>query len=554
MKFSYFFVFIGSLFSLKTMAQNLGPNITGNTETTFQYLRNDSLIGADQPDEKSVINSYTYLNYSYKNIRAGVRFESYLPHILGYPDRYSGTGIGYRYAGYYGDKVDITVGNFYEQFGSGMIFRSYEQRALGIDNAMDGLQLKFRPYDGVEIKTVYGKMRYAFTDGQLVDSDGLVRGIDAQVDLNSAIKSLASSKIRINFGGSFVSKYQEVSDPTYNYPNNVGAYSARFKADYKNFYLEGEYAIKEQDPSADNNEIYNYGHGALINAGYSTKGFGMILSAKSIDNMSYRVDPSATLTDLNINFLPALTKSHTYNLAATLYPYSTQPQGEVAFMADIYYKIPKHTLLGGKYGTSINVNYSLTLNPMRHQTGVDSLQRIMYVTRPFDPSDSLLNSDFNIEIKRKINKKLKMTVKYFNFIYNNNLFDVTTDDSQTDNGYIRSHIGVIETQYKISRKHSVRMELQGLFSKQDRGNWGTLLIEYNISPHWFFAVLDQYNYGNPQESQQLHYLIGSAGYTFNASRIMMTYGRQKEGIFCVGGVCRPVPATNGLTVTFTSSF
>ena len=33
-------------------------------------------------------------------------------------------------------KVDFTVGNFYEQFGSGIVLRAYEEWALGIDNAL----------------------------------------------------------------------------------------------------------------------------------------------------------------------------------------------------------------------------------------------------------------------------------------------------------------------------------------------------------------------------------------------------------------------------------
>jgi hypothetical protein len=32
------------------------------------------------------------------------------------------------------------------------------------------------------------------------------------------------------------------------------------------------------------------------------------------------------------------------------------------------------------------------------------------------------------------------------------------------------------------------------------------------------------------------------------------YGKRREGIFCVGGVCRAVPASSGLEMTFTSSF
>jgi len=537
-----------------SFGQNFGPNVSGNTATTFQYLQNDTLIGAVQPESKSVMNSYTNVNYRLKGFSAGVRFESYLPHILGYPDRFSGTGIGYKYASYTHDMIDVTVGNFYEQFGSGMIFRSYEARALGLDNAMDGMKIKFRPTVGAEIKAVYGKLRYSFTDGKLINSEGIIRGIDGEINFKEFYGLLKDSKFNLILGGSFVSKNQNTNNPDYYYPANVGSYGGRLKLSYKDFYIEGEHIIKEQDPSDDNGSAYNFGHGTLITAGYTQKGLGIILQAKSIDNMSYRVDPNAKLSDLNINYLPAMTNTHTYNLASTLYPYSSQAQGEMAFQLDVLYKIPKKTLLGGKYGTNININYAIALAPMRHHSNIDTVQRVFYQTNVFDVTDSIYNSDFNIEIKRKFNKKLKMGFKYFNFIYNNILIDGATDKFNTDNGYVKSNVFVLETQYKLSRKHSVRTELQALTTKEDIGNWATVLVEYNISPKWFFAVMDQYNYGNPNSNKRLHYLIGSAGYLFGTSRIMATYGKQKAGIFCVGGVCRPVPATNGLTLTFTSSF
>jgi hypothetical protein len=563
------------LLSSTVYAQTFGPNVTGNNETTFQLLNSDTIIGAVQPKEKATFNSYTYVNYSLKGFRAGIRFESYLPHILGYPARYSGTGIGYKYASFSNEKIDVTVGNFYEQFGSGMTLRSYEARQLGVDNAMDGVNIKFRPTNGVEIKAVYGKMRYSFTDGKLINSDGIVRGIDGNFELSSFIKPLkdtdekplnsfgktinkiispfTSNDLRISVGGSFVSKSQDVFNPTYNMPHNVGIYGGRLDIVYKNFYLNGEHVLKGQDPSNNNGYIFNNGQGTLINAGYSRKGFGILLQAKSTDNMSYRVNPDAILTDLNINYLPASTKAHTYNLASTLYPYGTQLNGEVSYQVDVMYKIPKKSKLGGKYGTTISVNFAIILAPQHDYSQVDSAQRIMYTTMPFQMSDSLLHKDFNIEIKRKFNKKIKATVKYFNFRFNNKANKVT-EDLKAPHYYIDSHIGVIDFTYKFNRKHSLRTEMQALFTKRDRGNWATLLLEYNVSPHYFFSIIDQYNYGNENPDHRIHYITGSAGYLFGSSRFIVSYGRQRAGIFCVGGVCRPVPATNGLTVTFVSSF
>lgn len=556
--------------SLTVSAQQNGINVNGNVESTFQYLNKDTLIGANQPNEKAVLNNYALINASIGNFRTGVRFESYLPHLLGYPDRFSGTGIGYRYAGYYTDQIDFTVGNFYEQFGNGMIFRSYEQRQLGLDNAMDGLHLKFRPVPGFEIKAVYGRMRYNFSEGSLVN-DGLVRGFDAAIDFSNFYNILADSKFKLLIGGSFVSKYQKASHPLYNMPQNVGSYGGRIEMKYGKFFLTGEHIIKENDPSFDNGYVFNNGHATYITAGYTQKGLGIILYGKSIDNMSYRTDPDASLTDLNINFLPALTKAHTENLAATLYPYATQPVGEVAFQADVFYKIPKGTKLGGPYGTEINFNFATAYRPMRHTSGINpnDSSRVVYETGIFDMSDSLFLRDINVEIKRTWNKKWKTGIKYFHFDFNNDVTVVSKDY----HGMINCDIVVLDVQYKINKKHSIRAELQGLWTqttqveitdefgnvslvdrKQDKGDWVTFLIEYNISPKFYFAVMDQYNYGNPIESKRVHYLIGTAGYIFGASRISILYGKQREGIFCIGGVCRAVPATNGLTVTFTTSF
>ena len=78
------------------------------------------------------------------------------------------------------------------------------------------------------------------------------------------------------------------------------------------------------------------------------------------------------------------------------------------------------------------------------------------------------------------------------------------------------------------------------------------LLEYKISPHWFWSIQDLYNYGHA--NQNVHYYSISTGYNYGANRIAITYGKQRAGLFCVGGVCREVPASNGFTISLTSSF
>jgi hypothetical protein len=541
-----------------------GGSITGNMESTFQYLNEDTLIDADQPPSKGLLNTYINVFYTNGNFKAGMRLESYLPRIQGYPNRFDGTGVGMRYLGYENDFVDITVGSFYEQFGSGMIFRAYEDRQLGYDNLMDGGRVIVRPMDGVKIKGVYGKQRLSFQEGRIVHSDGITRGFDGEINFNSAFEKLKTKKLKVTLGGSFMSKYQVDDREDLILPENVGSYGGRLKLRYGKFTLDGEYIIKEQDPSSDNNYNYNYGHAALFNFGYSRKGLGIILSAKSVDNMSYRSDRTSSLQDLFINYLPSMNKVHTYNLVASLYPYATQPVGEIAFQGEILYTIKRGSKLGGKYGTSLNLNYSTAYGPNRDVSGVNPLDStgVAYSTGLFDISDSIYWQDINFNITRKFSKKFNLKLSYFNLVLNNDVAKVTGNAT----GLIKTNIGVVEAGYVINKKHSLRAELQALFLNKvedkysgervtnDNGNWATILVEYNVSPNWFFSIMDQYNYGNPDEALRLHYFYGSFGYIKDATRITFGYGRQRAGLFCVGGVCRFVPASNGLTVGFTQSF
>ena len=194
-----------SLFSLTSYAQSiLGGKVTGNFQMDIQASKEDSIIGAEKVNEKLLSNAFANINYTSGDFSAGLRFESYLNPILGFDAQYKGVGIPYRYASYKKDYLEVTVGNYYEQFGNGLIFRSYEERNLGLDNAMDGLRIVAKPVSGVSIKGVIGKQRYYWED-IWKNNNGLIRGLDAEISLNDLITKLIASATRLTLGGSFVS-------------------------------------------------------------------------------------------------------------------------------------------------------------------------------------------------------------------------------------------------------------------------------------------------------------------------------------------------------------
>ncbi len=509
---SFLSVLLLGINGLKSQTQNAGE-LHGNFQVDAQYYNRDSLIGAPVVPEKVLTNGFMNLWYTRGDFSAGIRYESYLNVMQGFDPRYRGSGIPFRFATYKNDQLEATVGNFYEQFGNGILLRAYEERGLGYDNAFEGVRVRYQPVKGVYLKGLIARQRTFFTL-----SPGIVRGFDAEVNLNELVYPNTEKKTIVVLGGGVVSRYQTDQDPIYNLPENVGGFDARVNVIRGKINFLAEYGYKYNDPNATNKLIYAPGQALNLTATYSTKGFGLLLAAKRLDNFDFRSDRTAAGIGANINFLPALTRQHTYNLPATIYPYATQPNGEMGFQAEVSYRFDKGSPLGGKYGTEVTLNYSGTNGIVKNPTENDTLG---YTSPFFKASNEVYFRDFHIEIHKKFSSKLKGTLMYLNWVYNKDVVQ-----GLAGFGTIFANMGVIDISYKLAKRHTIRLETQALVSKQDLGSWAMALLEYTYSPNWFVAVLDQYNYGNPDTNLQIHYVTGNAGYTKNGNRIMLQYGRQ----------------------------
>jgi hypothetical protein len=545
----FIFIVPTSLYNLTIAQVNLNKidngdlgEIHGNVQANAQYYIPDSTIGAAEVPEKMLFNGFANILYTKGKFTAGLRYESYLNVLQGYPAGYKGTGIPYRFVTYKRDFLEVTAGSFYEQFGNGLVLRTYEVRNLGLDNALDGIRVKAEPVKGIYMKGFIGKQRSYFIQGP-----GIIRGIDGEIQVNELFSSLADKKLIFGIGGSFVSKFQEDEDPVLVLPQNVGCQAIRFNLSRNNFNLNGEYAYKINDPSLDNNYIYKPGNATLLQASYAKKGFALSVSGSRIDNMSFRSDRNAQLTNLLLNYIPALNKQHTYSLLA-FYPYASQSRGEMEFSTELKYKFQKGTALGGAYGTEILINYSgsNSLDTTNIKPSEDH-RKMGYTSRYFIIGNQIYFRDLYIEIDKKFNKKWKASFIYSYQVYNKDIIQ------KPGGGMIYSNIGIVDLTYKLP-KGALNLQIQNLATKQDHQDWAYALLEYTINTNWYLAVGDQYNYGNLIEDERYHYYTASFGFVKDGNRIDLMYGKQREGIFCVGGVCRVVPAANGITLTITSSF
>ena len=561
-KIALFITTISMSFLGFSQENNLGE-IHGDFNLNLQSYQEDLQIGAKAADEVILNNAYLNLNYTKGNFATGLRYESYLNALADYDPEFKGNGIAYRYATYSIDGLEITAGNYYEQLGSGLIFRSYEEKGLGIDNAMDGVRLKYSPIEGMYLKTFIGKSRTYFDY-----ADGIFRGADGELNINELFNS--ESKTKVILGGSFVSRYQERSNLIFKIPQNVSSYAGRMNLNHGGWSYYGEYAYKINDPAnvlTASKMNYASGNAFTQNITFSKKGFGIIAEMHRTDNMTFKSDRDRDGKAYLINYIPTLSKPHAYTLLA-LYPCATQANGEFGIQFDVFYKFQKESLLGGKYGTKLALNYSRIngLNGGNSFLNDNTEHTPMLISIK---NEELYFNDINLTINKKLNSNTEANFVVANQTYNKDLLEGHVPG---DYGVLNSTILIADLSYEIKQGHSLRMELQNLISNQledystsgggyengmeepAEGDWGMALLEYTVSPHWFFTVQDMYNYGNELEEKQLHYLNLTAGFIKGANRFEIGYGKKREGIFCVGGICKLVPSSNGFSVNISSSF
>ncbi|MCT8340730.1 DUF6029 family protein [Flavobacteriaceae bacterium TK19130] len=555
-----FLVGIALLGSSLLFAQDKGY-FYGGLESNSQWLLDDDGLPFIAPDEAFRSNNYFQLNYAYGDFSAGVQYESYLPNaLLGYaPDYDGGNGIATYFLNYRDKSLDVTGGYFYEQFGNGLLLRTWEDRQLGINSALHGLRVKFSPTDFIDLTGVYGQQRVGF---EL--SEGVIQGVDAAFDLGSALKT---GEVDLRAGVSYVGRYQD-TNANDTIPSTVNAYSARADFVIDKFYGGVEVGYKEEDVIAneglfDSDRLYD-GTALQVNMGYAQRGLGINATFRRLENFSFYSDRTVEGNQFNqqlINYTPALTKQQDYMLT-NIYVYNAQPRlltegfeqraGEVGAQVDVYYSFPKESPLG-KVNTKIAGNFS-------YWGGLETEfnEDLSYDVKFIGDGDRYFR-DINFEVKNRWSSAWSTVATFQSVIIDKG---VSLGGPLGVQGDIKAITGVGEATYRFGKGQSFRFALQHLWSQQDRGNWAAGVIEYSPNSRLNFFIADNFNYQSidgdfetdSQFEDPLHYYNIGGSYSKGRTRFSMNYGRQRGGLICVGGVCRFVPESNGLNMNLVVTF
>ena len=234
-------------------------------------------------------------------------------------------------------------------------------------------------------------------------------------------------------------------------------------------YTEGAYMT----PSAVTNPYLGVKYPYSNKSGYALYGsltyvrpkLGVTVQGRMMENFQFRSSAKFS-SDFNLNnnrrlsFIAPINKQNSLRLPAR-FQIAPQEIGEMAFSIDLTYSLTKHIL--------ININGSI----------IDTI-------RFKDPY--YREAMFDVEFKKLLGGKLDQHVG-IQYIYNNQIRfqNEGIKDMQAITGFL-------ETTYRLSRKKSVRMELQYQHAPKDIGQSVFALLEFNIAPSWSFSLSDLYNF------------------------------------------------------------
>ena len=493
-------------------------------QTLSGSLESNSIYGDSAPYQGFYSNNYLKLDWHQGRFSAGLQGEWYPSPLPGYDVNLQGVCLPIKYVAWQEETWSVTAGDFYEQIGSGILFRSWEDRNLGLANSIGGVRFKGTvPSLGLSGTVFTGAPRSVGTYAPT-----LVSGADLNSDMIPV-----TGNVFLTLGGSLLHRYEWAPDGDLSLllgqdaPRSVLLHSFRtqlFLSD--GVTVSAEYVGKGKDFTAvrHNGASDTYelrpGHAFYTEASWLWRNLSVTTSWRLLDNMAFRAHRTlGTIVPSNtLNYLPALCQQQTYMLAG-LNPYETFAEGESGFRGDIYYNVRGFSFhIGGSW--------------------INALAKAL----PRRDTDHLAYRDLNLELTRKWNRSFKST-----------LFVSIQENSPTHgnrNATEAQNVFVLENQYKFSPRVSLRSELQYLYSQEREKDWMAGLLELGFAPNWSFSVSDMYNHGSSKE----HYWNVSASWSHDAFKCILGYGRCREGMVCSGGVCRWQPEYKGAIMRMQYAF
>ena len=496
--------------------------LSGNVQTATMVYFDDPVTGL--PAHRAGSNNYLKLDWKRDSLSLGLQAEWDPQALAGYPDELHGAGLTGLYADWRHGLLHLHAGSFHEQLGSGILMRSWEDRQMGINNAVTGAYASLGS-SRAGVKILGGLPKY----GLWPTAGTLLAGADAYVELlpHSAhslrleASALDRASFRTDADVALIAGASGVE-----IPRHVPGVSARMQYAWEGLGVKAEYVWKGADFDL---EALRPGNAQLLELNFATGPFAAAFTFRRLQNMASRIFLSAGAYSVanTVNYLPSLCMQQTYMLAG-LNPYVTFADGEAGFQGDLYYNFRRGTVLGGRYGMKMHI-------------GGCWIEGLPFAL-PNREASHLAYRDINIELERRWSRAWR-TILFVSIQENS---PTHGNRKATD----AQNVLVLDTQWRASSSTALRLELQYLYSQELTRDWMAALLELTLAPHWSITLSDMYNHG----STGVHYYNAAVSWSQGPLEIALSAGRNREGMVCSGGVCRWQPASSGACLRAQYSF
>jgi hypothetical protein len=293
---------------------------------TFDFsnlsISNQLEYSIENETHDEIIEDWFELRYQTEPFSFGARFEIFQPsERKNIPPDSTYEGFPFRYVEFQRSGIRITAGNFYDIFGRGIAFRSYENRDIRTDNSLDGLRVKVEK-DIFDLTFLTGKMLSKNISGIPQERIDLLHAVNFETRL--------TDKFEI---GPFQHLLVGTSILRQNPQDDIRREMAtgRVEAGISNLYFYGEYGSKLNHP----------GSAIYLGTNLDLFGLGLSLEYKEYDQFALRTSDRR----VDYNTPPALTKEHTYTLLSRN-AYALNVNDEKGFQAEVIYSpLPMNTIL-----------------------------------------------------------------------------------------------------------------------------------------------------------------------------------------------------------------
>lgn len=538
-------ILVFSILSLCTSSVQAQESLLvfGGFQSNANVFLRDSLIGA------AGIPQYDYqlfgaeawldLNASYAGFNAGIRFDLFNnSNLLNPLSSYTDQGIGRWFINKEIDKLDITVGYLYDQIGSGIIYRAFEERAQLLDNGLLGASVKYTMNPNWSAKVFTGKQRNLFTVYNSIVKGAMLNGFYSPSDTAKWSIVPGIGFVNRTYGDEIVADLANISGgylpvdqfkPTFN--TNAFTFYNTLNAGPISWYAEAAFKPKDviYDPLAirslpkGETSIGKYretsGSVFYTSIGYAAHNLGVTLEAKRTDGFDFRAEHQLALNRGLISYIPPMARINTFRLTSYYFP-ATQFLNEMAYQFDI------------KYGLGEHWNFSFNYSDIRDLKFENKFYR-----------------EYNGEVVYKANDIWQASIGLQRQEVDVNLYFGKAAEPE-----VKTFTPYAELLYYFNERTSLRFETQYMHNKSDIGSWIYGLAELGVSPHWLFELSGMYNTFHPKDGKKIFYPTAGVVYNFGNNRLGLRYVKQIQGIVCSGGICRLEPAFSGFRASITSTF